>query len=38
LEALVREESVILASYVRQPTLEDSYLAFMQQRKAAAMA
>lgn len=34
-EALAREETPILASYVRQPTLEDSYLAFMQERRKA---
>jgi ABC-2 type transport system ATP-binding protein len=32
--ALCRAESAVLASYVRQPTLEDSYLAFMQERRA----
>ncbi|MEX0781761.1 MAG: ABC transporter ATP-binding protein [Dehalococcoidia bacterium] len=30
-----RVESTVLASYVRQPTLEDSYLAFMQGRREA---
>jgi ABC-2 type transport system ATP-binding protein len=34
--ALVRTEATVLASYVRQPTLEDSYVAFMQARRAAA--
>ena len=35
--ALCSEESAVLASYVRQPTLEDSYLAFMEERRAAAV-
>jgi ABC-2 type transport system ATP-binding protein len=33
---LARADATVLASYVRQPTLEDSYIAFMQQRRAAA--
>lgn len=33
---LARQDSAVLASYVRQPTLEDSYVAFMQQQRAAA--
>ncbi|MGE0601419.1 MAG: ABC transporter ATP-binding protein [Dehalococcoidia bacterium] len=32
--SVCRNEATVLASYVRQPTLEDSYLAFMQERRA----
>jgi ABC-2 type transport system ATP-binding protein len=31
--ALARQDATVLASYVRQPTLEDSYLAFMAKRR-----
>lgn len=32
--ALAERDAAVLASYVRQPTLEDAYIAFMEQRRA----
>jgi ABC-2 type transport system ATP-binding protein len=33
--ALAQREAKVLASYIRQPTLEDAYISFMEQRRAA---